>query len=660
MSVDLSVAIIFKNEIRCLERCLKSLQPLRERLSLEIVMADTGSDDGSRAVAERYADAVFDFPWINDFAAARNAVLERCTGEWVLVLDCDEWLDKDVDALAAFVCDRDRQDVSAVLEIRNYTFADLNRYSSFYALRLLRLSARPRYVGAIHEQPRFEDADARDKEAQILRTPVLHHDGYVMLNDDSEAGRAKRVRNLELLREELAREPEDLRTLKEIIEIADEEPDLEELICRAVDVIKRKKGDWDKFGPAILRTAVSTGAKKRLPEFKEWAALAEELFPESNLTKIDVNYLMFYATLREGETEECIRRGEDYLRAYRRNKRGGKVDLSSVWYGVLQAGSEASAQEVRISLARQYAAQNNHELAYARLREADYSALDGVTARRALRTAAWLYANTDLETELLIRALWDGICEEKPNERAMLARLQAFFEEAYSLFNIPRAPTEKRPAWGLFLPLAGRCIVGDAAALMAAQTSEEADGVLARIDNAASLPPAAFIHALKLGAAFPVPGRPLTVEDADAAAARLTPDKQFLREAAIFSASAAEDEQDIIWARALCLAALQSVDWETEPDPREPIFALVRAESLYLSRCAVRPEEENAPMHRFARRLANACAVLFPASVAPEFAPDVSGGVRGALAEIKEAVVAAPGQKKAVDRLLDEIMKEER
>lgn len=95
MSIDLSVAIIFKNEIRCLERCLKSLQPLRERLSLEVVMADTGSDDGSRAVAARYADILFDFPWINNFAAARNAVLDRCTGEWILVMDCDEWLDAD-------------------------------------------------------------------------------------------------------------------------------------------------------------------------------------------------------------------------------------------------------------------------------------------------------------------------------------------------------------------------------------------------------------------------------------------------------------------------------------------------------------------------------------------------------------------------------------
>ena len=47
----LSIGIIYKNEIRCLERCLKSLQPLREAIPCEVVMADTGADDGSRAVA---------------------------------------------------------------------------------------------------------------------------------------------------------------------------------------------------------------------------------------------------------------------------------------------------------------------------------------------------------------------------------------------------------------------------------------------------------------------------------------------------------------------------------------------------------------------------------------------------------------------------------
>ena len=78
----LSIGIMFKNEIRCLERCLKSLRPLREAIPCEVVMADTGSTDGSRATAEQYADILIDFPWRNDFAAARNAILDRCSGSW--------------------------------------------------------------------------------------------------------------------------------------------------------------------------------------------------------------------------------------------------------------------------------------------------------------------------------------------------------------------------------------------------------------------------------------------------------------------------------------------------------------------------------------------------------------------------------------------------
>ncbi len=88
----LSVGIIFKNEARCIERCLKSLLPLKELLSCEIVMADTGSTDGSREIAQQYADILIDFPWINDFSAARNAVMDRCSGKWYFSIDCDEWL----------------------------------------------------------------------------------------------------------------------------------------------------------------------------------------------------------------------------------------------------------------------------------------------------------------------------------------------------------------------------------------------------------------------------------------------------------------------------------------------------------------------------------------------------------------------------------------
>ena len=92
----ISIGIIFKNDIRCIERCLKALQPLRDAVPAELVIADTGSTDGSREVAEKYADILIDFPWIDDFAAARNSVLKRCSGKWFMFVDTDEYLDEDV------------------------------------------------------------------------------------------------------------------------------------------------------------------------------------------------------------------------------------------------------------------------------------------------------------------------------------------------------------------------------------------------------------------------------------------------------------------------------------------------------------------------------------------------------------------------------------
>lgn len=38
----LSVGLIVKNEIRCIEKCLKALQPLRDALPCEVIVADTG------------------------------------------------------------------------------------------------------------------------------------------------------------------------------------------------------------------------------------------------------------------------------------------------------------------------------------------------------------------------------------------------------------------------------------------------------------------------------------------------------------------------------------------------------------------------------------------------------------------------------------------
>jgi glycosyltransferase involved in cell wall biosynthesis len=89
MSVEnrlpLSVAIITLNEERNLPRCLESVR----ELAAEIIVVDSNSTDGTRAVAEHFG-AVFKVnPWPG-YVAQKNAALSHCTQPWILFLDADE------------------------------------------------------------------------------------------------------------------------------------------------------------------------------------------------------------------------------------------------------------------------------------------------------------------------------------------------------------------------------------------------------------------------------------------------------------------------------------------------------------------------------------------------------------------------------------------
>lgn len=87
--LPISVCIIAKNEEKNIEKLLKSLQPY----SFEIVVVDTGSTDLTKAVASKYTEHIYDFPWIDDFSAARNFSVSKASNDWILYLDCDHILE---------------------------------------------------------------------------------------------------------------------------------------------------------------------------------------------------------------------------------------------------------------------------------------------------------------------------------------------------------------------------------------------------------------------------------------------------------------------------------------------------------------------------------------------------------------------------------------
>ena len=66
--ITISLCMIVKNEEDVLARCLSSVQGAVD----QIVVVDTGSTDHTKEIAARYTDDVYDFSWVDDFAAARN------------------------------------------------------------------------------------------------------------------------------------------------------------------------------------------------------------------------------------------------------------------------------------------------------------------------------------------------------------------------------------------------------------------------------------------------------------------------------------------------------------------------------------------------------------------------------------------------------------
>ena len=87
---SLSLCMIVKNEEAVLERILKPISEIMD----EILIADTGSSDRTKEIAEQYTSQIFDFVWCDDFSAARNFLVEKvCTDYWMW-LDADDVMDK--------------------------------------------------------------------------------------------------------------------------------------------------------------------------------------------------------------------------------------------------------------------------------------------------------------------------------------------------------------------------------------------------------------------------------------------------------------------------------------------------------------------------------------------------------------------------------------
>ena len=83
---SVSLTMIVKDEEKNLSTCLGSVRGVFD----EIVVVDTGSTDRTIEIARSFGAKVFEFAWVDSFAAARNEALSHATGDYTFWLDADD------------------------------------------------------------------------------------------------------------------------------------------------------------------------------------------------------------------------------------------------------------------------------------------------------------------------------------------------------------------------------------------------------------------------------------------------------------------------------------------------------------------------------------------------------------------------------------------
>lgn len=147
-TITISLCMIVKNEEATIGRCLHSLAGGID----EIVIVDTGSTDKTKEIVHQFTDKIYDFPWIDDFSAARNFAFAHATQDYILWLDADDvLLETDLQKLLLLKHNCDTT-VDSFTMIYNLSHDESgNAISSLRRNRLVKRSRNFQWIGAVHE-----------------------------------------------------------------------------------------------------------------------------------------------------------------------------------------------------------------------------------------------------------------------------------------------------------------------------------------------------------------------------------------------------------------------------------------------------------------------------------------------------------------------------
>jgi len=166
MQPTISVIIIAKNAEKTIYKCLNSLS-----FSSEIIVLDSGSTDQTKEICRQFTNLVFETDW-QGFGIQKNRALEKATSDWVLSIDADEEISKEL-AL----------EIQQIIREEKFTAFYLPRLSNYcgkwmkhggwypdYVLRLWKRGTARFSNDIVHEKVVVEKG-----ETGYLKQPLLHY-----------------------------------------------------------------------------------------------------------------------------------------------------------------------------------------------------------------------------------------------------------------------------------------------------------------------------------------------------------------------------------------------------------------------------------------------------------------------------------------------------
>ena len=412
-----SACMIVKDEAQQLGDCLRSIRGLVD----ELVVGDTGSSDGTADIARSFGAEVHSIAWDDDFAAARNAVLRHCRGEWILWIDADERFEGDPELVRDALVGADSDGLR--LEIDSLQGSGIAGVTTHSAVRLFRRGLR--WAGRIHEQ--IVRSDGRGPRSPVFLGARLVHLGYT---DALLYSKEKRQRNLRLaklaLRDARSRSQRDEAELnlgRSYLLAGLPEEALEHLQRAARSGV-----------PVIARVALATAIRVQIgiADYEGARRRLEELRARSSF-QVSCDLLAGEIALGEGQPEEALR-----------------------WFATLTAPMHdddqflhspfevahlvAACHRLRADYAAAARCALDALVTYGRypehlgivLQDLALAGRDPIELGRALPADSerqWLAQLTQVEPDAGLRAL-DGVLEQRPESLAVLAAAEPLARRA--------------------------------------------------------------------------------------------------------------------------------------------------------------------------------------------------------------------------------------